>query len=341
MEWSMLLAVCDDGAGNTRIDARYMLEEGGGSRVDLDTGEVDTGYHYAIKHGSQLFLIYVMLVQAYADGFRVDLHQFGQGILQAPRDRDSPALCSIKIGEFCTRGLGSRIDRSTSLVDDDVAKLPAAAFLLLELANQARDQLLGFTRSSTIAYDDDVNVMLCEQPAQYLLRFFGLVEVHGIRCDVFAGFIDDGQLAACAVARVNAQYFAAAQGRLQQQVTQIRSEDVDGVFFSLPGKFCAHFTFHCRRQKTFIAVFHSRGELPGEGRGSFNEVVAGNIWFCLHVIQRDANAQHFLPLGAVEGEHAMGYKFRDALVEVVVELVETVWIFLGDFLGVNRPGGNG
>src|SRR6266566_2819071 len=128
MEWSMLLAVCDDGAGNTRIDARYMLEEGGGSGVDA-------GYYYAIKHGSQLFLIYVMLVQAYADGFRVDLHQFGQGILQAPRDRDGPALCSIKIGEFCTRGLGSRIDRSTGLVDDDVAKLPAAAFLLLKLAN--------------------------------------------------------------------------------------------------------------------------------------------------------------------------------------------------------------
>src|SRR5712692_4675092 len=110
----MLLAVCDDGAGNTRLDTRY---------------------HYAIKHGSQLFLIYVMLVQPYADGFRVDLHQFGQGILQAPRDRDGPALCSVKIGEFCTRGLGSRIDRCTGLIDDDVAKLPVATFLLLKLAN--------------------------------------------------------------------------------------------------------------------------------------------------------------------------------------------------------------
>src|SRR6266699_797807 len=128
----MLLAVCDDGAGNAGIDARYMLEEGSGSRVDLDTGEVDAGYHNAIKHGSQFFLIYVMLVQPYADGFRVDLHQFGQGILQAPRDRDGPALCSIKIGEFCTR-------------------------------------------SSTIAYDDDVNVMLREQPVQCLLCFLGLV----------------------------------------------------------------------------------------------------------------------------------------------------------------------
>src|SRR5215467_122993 len=101
----MFLAIRDEGAGNTRVDTRYVLEQGSRSRVDLDTGEVDAGYHHAIKHGSQLFLIYVMLVQANADGFRVDLHEFGQGVLQAPRDRDGPALRSVEAGKFLTRSL--------------------------------------------------------------------------------------------------------------------------------------------------------------------------------------------------------------------------------------------
>src|SRR6266487_7026462 len=101
----MLLAVFNDGAGNACIDARYVLEQGSRSRVDLDTCEVDAGHHYAIKHGCQLFLIYVMLVQSHADGFRVDLHEFSQGVLQAPRYRDGPALGSVEGGKFLTRGL--------------------------------------------------------------------------------------------------------------------------------------------------------------------------------------------------------------------------------------------
>src|SRR5438034_5213985 len=105
MELPMLLAVFDDGAGNARIDTRYVLEEGSGSRVDLDTCEVDAGYHDAIKHGRQLFLIHVMLVQSHADGFRIDLHEFSQGILQAPRYRDGPALSSVEGGKLLTRGL--------------------------------------------------------------------------------------------------------------------------------------------------------------------------------------------------------------------------------------------
>ena len=67
----------------------------------------------------------------------------------------------------------------------------------------------------------------------------------------------------------------------------------------------------------------------------------GDIWFCLCIIQRDADTQHLLSLGAVEGEHAMWHELRDALMEIIVELVEGVWIFLGDFLGVYWPGGNG
>src|SRR6266571_4227803 len=94
----MLLAVCDDGAGNAGIDARYMLEEGSGSRVDLDTGEVDAGYHNAIKHGSQFFLIYVMLVQPYADGFRVDLHSSARGSCKRRAIEMVPRCVASRLG---------------------------------------------------------------------------------------------------------------------------------------------------------------------------------------------------------------------------------------------------
>src|SRR6266516_2497567 len=101
----MLFAIFDDSIGNTGIDARHMFEEGSRGRIDLYASKVDTRHHYTFKHIGQRFLIYIVLVQAHTDGFGIDLYEFGQGVLQAPGNRDSAALCSVKGGKLLARNL--------------------------------------------------------------------------------------------------------------------------------------------------------------------------------------------------------------------------------------------
>ena len=111
-----------------------MLEQGGGGGIDFNAREVDAGDDHAIEHVRQLFLVYVVLVETDADGFGVDFDQFGQGVLQAARNRDGAALCGIQRGKFLACCFGGRIDRCTRLVDDHVANLLAC--LLFEFANE-------------------------------------------------------------------------------------------------------------------------------------------------------------------------------------------------------------
>src|SRR5579871_1640399 len=172
VEAAMLLAVLDDSSRHARVNARHMLEQRGGSGIDLDPREVDAGDHHAVEHVGQRLLIDIMLVEADADGFRVDLDQLGQRVLQAARNGDRAALGRIKRRKFLTRRFRGRIDRRARLVDNHIADLhlPALlAALLLKLPDKRGDELLGLARSRAVADGDHINGVLCQQTAQSAL----------------------------------------------------------------------------------------------------------------------------------------------------------------------------
>src|SRR6266581_2172165 len=101
----MLLAIANNSIRNTAIDTGYMFEQGGRGRIDLDTREVDTGYHNPLKHRGQFLLIDIVLIQTHSDSLRINLDEFGQWILQTPCDRNGPAPCSIERGKLLASNL--------------------------------------------------------------------------------------------------------------------------------------------------------------------------------------------------------------------------------------------
>jgi hypothetical protein len=69
---------------------------------------------------SRAGLVHVVLVLADADRLRVDLHQFGERILQAARDRHRPAQRHVELGELARGDLAGRVDRGAGFADDEL-----------------------------------------------------------------------------------------------------------------------------------------------------------------------------------------------------------------------------
>ena len=147
------------------------------------------------------------------------------------------------------------------------------------------------------------------------------MQVDGVGFKIFARLIYDGELAAGAVAGVDAQDFFAAQGRLQEQVAQVGGEDVDGVFFGLARQFHTHLALHGRGKQAFVAVFHRILKLLREGRAWPDGIVPRDIGPGLFVGQSDAEAQDIFALGPVQRENAVRHHFCHALTEFVIQLV--------------------
>ena len=140
-----------------------------------------------------------MLILADADGFRVDLHQFGQRVLEPAGDRDRAAQGNVEVRELLRRQLGGRIHGCARFADDD---LLCGHFR--ELLLDVEEEALGFTRSGTVAYRYQLNVVLFAQCGNRYRRFGGLsgMRVDGIGSHQFAGAVNDGDFYAGAQARI-------------------------------------------------------------------------------------------------------------------------------------------
>ena len=64
---------------------------------------VDAILHHRVERARQLEFREIVLVLADADAFGVDLDQFGQRVLQAPRDGNGAAQGDVEIGQFARR----------------------------------------------------------------------------------------------------------------------------------------------------------------------------------------------------------------------------------------------
>ena len=209
-----------------RIEAGNARQQGGRGGVHIDADGVHAVFHHRIQRAGQLQLGHVMLVLADTDGFRVDLHQLGQRVLQAAGDGHGAAQGNVQFGEFPRGQFGGRIHRGAGLADHDLGHLQLRAEL-----DQVDGQLVGLAAGGAVADGDQVDIVLGAELGQHgegavpvVLR---RVRVDGGGIQQFAGGIDHGHLAAGAQARVEAEGGARAGRCGQQQVMQVAGEDVD------------------------------------------------------------------------------------------------------------------
>src|ERR1700728_558488 len=80
-ETAMFIAELDDLLGGAFVDAGDIAQQGPGSGVEVHADTVDAAFNYRLQRFVQMLLIDVMLILADADGFRIDLDQFGQRVL--------------------------------------------------------------------------------------------------------------------------------------------------------------------------------------------------------------------------------------------------------------------
>ena len=87
----MGFAIFDDVFRGATVDAGHVFQQRLGCGVQVHADVVDRGLHHPVQRFGQAGLVDVVLVEPHPDGFRVDLHQLGQGVQQAASDGDVTA----------------------------------------------------------------------------------------------------------------------------------------------------------------------------------------------------------------------------------------------------------
>ena len=115
-----------------------------------------------------------MLILADADGLRVDLHQLGEGVLQAAGDGDGAADGEVEVGKLLAGDVGGGVDGGAGLVDRDAEDRRRG----LPAARKVADERVGLARAGAVADGDGPDVVLlderaCRIRAEPARSFFG------------------------------------------------------------------------------------------------------------------------------------------------------------------------
>ncbi len=99
-----------------------------------------------------------MLVLADADGFGIDLDEFGERVLEAAGDGDGAAHGEVEIGKLLTGDVGGGVDAGAGFVDHDGEDVVELAF-----AKEVADEGVGLARGGAVADGDGADVVLGDQ----------------------------------------------------------------------------------------------------------------------------------------------------------------------------------
>ena len=224
LELTILVAPGDDVLRHHAGQAGDAGQQRNGGGVQVNADGVHTVFHHRVQLTRQLGLADVVLILADANGFRVDFHQLGQGILQTAGDGDRAAQRHVEVRKLLRRQLGGGVNGSPGFADDHLLGGD-----LRELFLHVEEETLGFTRGGTVADGHQLNVVLLTQRGDGDGRFGGLagVGIDGIGSDQFTGGVDDGHFHPGAQARIESHGGAQPGGRGHQQIVQVAGEDVD------------------------------------------------------------------------------------------------------------------
>ena len=121
------LAVLHDLLGQPRVDARDVPEEAVAGGIQVDADIVDYGVDHLVQGIREAFLVDVVLVKPHAYALGVDLHEFGQGVLEAAAYGDGPADGQVELRELLAGDVAGGIDRGAVLIHDRVGYRPGSS----------------------------------------------------------------------------------------------------------------------------------------------------------------------------------------------------------------------
>ena len=227
-ERAVLLAVGDDVAGEGVAEAGDARQQGHGGGVDVHPHGVHTVLHHRFQGLGQATLIDVVLVLADADGLGIDLHQFGEGVLQAPGDGDGAAQGHVQVGEFLRRQGRGGIDGGAGLGDEDLGGAAA-----VQAAQELVGEAVGLARGGAVADGDEVHPVPFHQGLEgvqgLVPAFLRRVRVDGGGLQKAAGGVHHRHLDAGAKAGVQTHDRLRAGGGGHEHVLEVGGEDGDGL----------------------------------------------------------------------------------------------------------------
>ncbi|MCW0448515.1 hypothetical protein NB706_001349 [Xanthomonas sacchari] len=232
LERAVVVAVAHDVLGHARRQPGHARQQRRRGGVDVHADRVHAVLHPGVQRPRQAVLVDVVLVLAHADRLGLDLDQFRQRILQAPRDRHRAAQRHVELRELLGGELGRRIHRGTGLADHDLFQLQ-----LRVLLDQVRGQLVGLAAGGAVADRDQFDAVLRAQLPQRVQRLVPLparlVRIDGVGGQQLAGGVDHRDLATGTDARVQAQGHARPGRRRQHQILQVVAEHRDRLGLGL------------------------------------------------------------------------------------------------------------
>jgi hypothetical protein len=161
--------------------ARHVREQRRRRGVDLDAHAVHAALHHLVEPALELRLVDVVLVLPDADGLRVDLHQLGERVLQAPRDAHRAAQRHVEARELVAREVARRVDRRAALVHHH--HLGAHAARRERVARRGRGErlaheLLGLARRGAVADGDELGAVPRDEPHERRGEALGWCRYH-------------------------------------------------------------------------------------------------------------------------------------------------------------------
>ena len=138
-----------------------------------------------------------------------------------------------------------------------------------------------------------------------------------------AGAVDDGHLAAHAVARVQAHGHLALDGRLHQQGAEVQGELADRAFAGRIGQVRAQFALQGGEDQAVIGILGRRLDEGHRARTGHDHGAENRLQGAV-AIQNDRDLQHLLLLPAVDGKDLMPLQARDGLGKIVIEAIDRV-----------------
>ena len=240
-------------AGSGGSDPGHMAEQGGRRGVQVHSHMVHHPFHHPVQGAGQGFLVHIVLVLAHPDGLGIDLHQFRQRILDPPGHGYGTPDGHIVFRQFLLSQFGGGIDGSPGFIGNEIMDVLQLVFL-----DQPGGKLLCLIGSSAVADGQQGYMVLLdhgqEQGLGLFLLAFALCHLDHPVVQHLAGGIHHRHLAAGPVARIQPHNRMAGQGSLEQQLSQVGPEHLDGLVFRLFRQPAADFPFQGREQQPFPAV---------------------------------------------------------------------------------------
>ena len=198
-----------------------------------------------------------MLILSHAQGFRINLHQFGQRVHKTAADGYGTAHRDIVLGEFFPSHLGGGIDGRAVLTHGEYFHTFGESHLT--------DEILCLAPGGAIADGNYLDTKLFGHVGYlgdglYFLGHGGMRE-NDIMGQQIALGIQAHQLAAGTETRVDGHHPFLPYRRGQQQLSQIIAENLDAFHIGLFLGFPTHFSGNGRIQQPFPSIVYGFSDL--------------------------------------------------------------------------------